>query len=125
MGKILIIDDVKFTAVNLANILNSLEYEDVSVKYGIDESLDFYIKNEKSIDLVFLSILITPGKDIESAIELVKKFKFFNNDVKIIIISTKDEKQKVLKAIQHGALDFVHKPLKSIKIKEILKKLNI
>lgn len=123
MANILICDDIKFTSSILSKQLEELNHIILNITINCQDSLDFYIKNEENIDIIFLNLNLIGDKTIENSIELLKKLKTINNHVKVIIISQSGQKQNTIKALQNGALDFIEKPIEKDRIEEILESL--
>lgn len=103
-GKILIIDDdIKILRI-LKLQLQHNGYEAITIDNG-NEALDFFARNNH-IPLIILDIML-PGID---GITLCKKFKNINSNVKIIMLSAKDQSKDVVQGLNSGADDYVKKP---------------
>lgn len=102
--KILIVDDdIKILRI-LKLQLQHNDYEAVAIDNG-SEALDFFSHNSQ-IPLIILDIML-PGVD---GITLCKKFKMINSNVKIIMLSAKDQSKDVVQGLNSGADDYVKKP---------------
>lgn len=121
MSKIVILEDVKFISVSLINILNELQYKDIELFEEQNRILNFIEgKDLDNCDIIFLSLFLNLGNDIQSGIELIKKIKAINNTAKIVVISSNKSHQDVLKAMQAGAVDVLEKPIKLENVKKVL-----
>ncbi len=102
--KILIVDDdIKILRILKLQLMHN-NYEAVSIDNG-SEALDFFAHNSQ-IPLIILDIML-PGID---GITLCKKFKAINSNVKIIMLSAKDQSKDIVQGLNSGADDYVKKP---------------
>ncbi len=102
--KILIVDDdVKILRI-LKLQLQHNDYEPLTSENGT-EALDLFTHNSQ-IPIILLDIML-PGID---GITLCKKFKSINPNVKIIILSAKDQSKDVVQGLNSGADDYIKKP---------------
>lgn len=124
MVNIFIVDDVKFTCVNLSNILKDLNHKHIEILNKNEQIPDFLESSGLTEDtnIIFLSLNLSISQNIQNSIELIKKIKTINSASKIIAIAENGKQQEILKAMQAGASEFIEKPLKKDKVEQILKK---
>lgn len=113
-AKILIGDDSILARKQLKDVLASMGCQNFIDAADGQESIDKY-KSEHP-DLVFLDIVM-PVKD---GIVAVKEIYEFDNDAKIIIVSSVGTQTQLKQAIEAGAKDFVQKPLNTEQIRHII-----
>lgn len=102
--KVLIVDDEVEIVDFLARFLQRLGIIAIKANSG-QEAL---IKHEQERpDIIFLDIQM-PDKD---GITILKEIKKADPEVKIIMITGKDDKDLQIKAKKYGALDYITKPL--------------
>lgn len=125
MVNIFIVDDVKFTCVNLSNILKSLNYNNISILNKNEQILDFLESDNliQNPNIIFLSLNLSISQNIQDSVELIKKIKTINSSTKIIAIGENGKQQELLKAMHSGASEVIEKPLKKEKVEEVLKKI--
>lgn len=114
MDKILIIDDDKEFIEELKEFLKG---------YNIVEALNASkalaeIKRPNDIGLIFLDMRL-PDMD---GIELLKKIKKIQPDIKIIIITGYGSKEIVLEALHNKADDYIEKPLELANVRFLVDK---
>lgn len=112
--KILIIEDLDVMRNVLTTNIRRAGYVPITAKNG-EEGLD--IAKEKVPDLVITDLMM-PVMDGFKFIELFKKNENFKN-IPIIVLTAKEDKEDVLKAIRLGANEYLVKPFKP---KELLKR---
>jgi len=106
---ILIVDDEVSIQESLSGILRDEGYE---ISLASDGNTALKIVEEYPPDLIFLDIVM-PGMD---GVETLQKIKEKYPDIYIIIISAYGTIETAVKAIQHGAFDFIEKPLSLEKV---------
>ena len=121
MAKILIVDDAKIMRANLKNMLVHLEHNVIGEAENGYQAIEKY-KLFKP-DIVTMDITMPSTNGIENGIDAVKHIIDFDENAKIIMITSHGEQDKVIKAIQNGASNYILKPLKIEKLEEIINKL--
>jgi len=109
MSTILIIDDEPGIRTVLTDILEDENYEVLSAADGL-EGLD--ILKDKEIDCVVLDVWL-PHK---GGIDVLKDIKKDYPDLEVIVISGHANIDMAVKAVKHGAFDFLEKPLSLDKV---------
>ena len=123
MAKVLIVDDAKIMRANIRKMLEKLGHEVV----GEAENGRDAIQKYKMLHPNFVTMDITmPEVDgvadgIDAVIEIMK----IDCKAKIIMVTSHGEQDKVIKAIQAGAANYILKPLKIEKLEEVIKKLKL
>jgi PAS domain S-box-containing protein len=103
--KLLVIDDEEANVRVLAITLKSDGYK-VFTAFGGEEGLDVFLKDKPDIVLTDIKM---PGMD---GIEVLKKIKAMNPEVEVIIITGHGDIDNAIEALQHGASDFINKPIR-------------
>lgn len=120
MAKILVVDDAKIMRMNIANMLKELGHSVVAeAKNGFD-AIQMY--KEYIPDIVTMDITMPSSNGIDDGIDAVKAIKKQFPNAKIIMITSHGEQDKVIRAIQSGASNYLLKPIKIDKLEEILVK---
>ncbi len=109
--KVLIVDDASFVRMSLKKLLEDSEFdfEIIEAENG-EDAVTKYKRNNP--DLVIMDITM-PEMD---GIEAVSLLKEFDSSAKVIMCSSMGYQEKVLDAIQAGALDFIVKPYDNKKV---------
>lgn len=121
MAKILIVDDAKIMRIQIKKILEGLGHTVVGEAASGYEAIDKY-KLLKP-DLVTMDITMPAIQGIADGIEAVSEIIAIDKTAKIIMITSHGEQDKVIKAIQNGASNYMLKPLQQDKLKDIIDKL--
>jgi two-component system chemotaxis response regulator CheY len=121
MAKVLIVDDAKIMRISIRKIIEKLGH----IVVGEASSGYTGIQQYKLLkpDFVTMDITMPAEQGIEDGIEAVKQIIEFDKMAKIIMITSHGEQEKVIKAIQNGASNYMLKPLQAEKLKEIINKL--
>ncbi len=114
--KVLIVDDSSTNNLLFTAILEENNYSAI-VASSAEEGIE--VARREKPDLILLDIMM-PGKDGFHLLEEIKQ-KDQNKEVKILMISAKNDVTSIKKAHEMGAADYMVKP---IRIKELLEKLN-
>lgn len=121
MAKILVVDDAKIMRMSIKNMLNDLGHKVIGEANSGYSAIEEY-KNLKP-DVVTMDITMPQENGIEDGIEAVKQIIAYDKNAKIIMITSHGEQDKVIKAIQSGASNYLLKPLQMDKLKEVLDKM--
>lgn len=105
MTKLLLIDDEESIIRVLSISLQSDGYE-VLTAYNGESGLRLY--DEESPDIVLTDIKM-PGID---GIEVLRRIKEINPDSEVIVITGHGDMDIAIEALQHGASDFINKPVR-------------
>lgn len=105
MTKILVIDDERPILEMLKISLSSEGYDVLTAENG-EKALEIF--NEQCPKLVLTDIKMS-GID---GIEVLKRIKALNKEVEVIVITGHGDMDTAIAALQHGASDFVTKPLR-------------
>jgi len=105
--KILSVDDVQWIRKMIKGTVEALGGELLEASDGL-EALAVLEKNVGSIDLILLDLNMPKmdGFDFLGAIKSNNRFK----DIPVIMVTTANEKEKIIKAIQAGASNYLIKP---------------
>ena len=118
--KILVTDDSKMARKMVIKTLTENIEGDLEIfeAQNGQEALDLY--KELSPKIVFLDLTM-PIMDGFTALEKIKEF---DKNAKVVVISADIQKLSMDRVLQLGAFNFVKKPIDSIKMKQIFKKIN-
>jgi two-component system chemotaxis response regulator CheY len=120
MAKVLVVDDAKIMRINIINMLDDLGH--VVVAEATDGSMGVEMYKKHLPDVVTMDITMPCENGIEDGIDAVKAIRKDFPEAKIIMITSHGEQDKVIKAIQYGASNYLLKPIKIEKLEEVLKK---
>jgi len=120
MAKVLVVDDAKIMRINIGNMLQKLGHDVVADAESGYMAIEMYEKHLP--DLVTMDITMPSENGIEDGIDAVKAIKEQFPNAKIIMITSHGEQDKVIKAIQSGASNYLLKPIQIDKLEEIIKK---
>lgn len=107
--KILIVDDEEGIRISLRGILEDEGYH-VDDRASAEDAIVFF--NENSTDLILLDVWM----ENMDGISLLKRIHETTPDLPVIMISGHGNIETAVKAIKHGAHDFIEKPLSLDKI---------
>lgn len=114
MVKILSVDDSAFMRMLLIKILNKMEYTDIIQAENGNEAVEKY-KSEKP-DLVLLDIVMKEKYGTEALREIMA----FDPSAKVVMCSAVGQEKILDEAKELGAKDFIDKPFKEDKVKEVV-----
>lgn len=115
-GKVLICDDSILARKQIKDII-ALAGSPIILEASNGETAVQLYKEEKP-DLVFLDIVM-PKKDGNTTIEEIMAF---DKDASIIIVSSVGTHSQLRSALEHGAIDFIQKPINNIQILDAVNK---
>lgn len=118
--KILVTDDSKIARKMVIKTLKDILQDDIEIHEAQNgqEALDLYKKILPNIVFLDLTMPVMDG------FEALKEIKKFDNKAKVVIISADIQKLSVDKVLELGAFNFIKKPIDSIKMQQILDKIN-
>ncbi len=112
--KILIIDDSKVVRNILIEIFEKHDYEVVGETGNSAEAVE--LMKKLSPDIIMLDIMMP---DIDG-IEILKRIRAENKDVKIIMISSLDSVGTIKECMKEGADHYLMKPFEEDKVMEVM-----
>jgi two-component system chemotaxis response regulator CheY len=121
MAKILVVDDAKIMRISIKNMLENLEHEVIAEAGSGYEAIEMF-KAYKP-DIVTMDITMPADEGIADGIEAVKEIIAIDGNAKIVMITSHGEQDKVIRAIQSGASNYLLKPLQQEKLEEVIDKL--
>ena len=118
--KILVTADSKMARKMVIKTLKDILQDDIEIHEAQNgqEALDLYKKILPNIVFLDLTMPVMDG------FEALKEIKKFDNKAKVVIISADIQKLSVDKVLELGAFNFIKKPIDSIKMQQILDKIN-
>lgn len=127
MAKVMVVDDAKVMRINLGKMLQKLGHEVVAEADSGNSAVMMYKKHHP--DFVTMDITmpfetkVSEFDQIKDGIDAVKKIRFEFPNAKIIMVTSHGEQDKVIKAIQNGASNYLLKPIQIDKLEEVINKL--
>jgi len=103
MKSILVVDDNQDMRILLTNLLASNGYK---VELAHDSELDFEILSKNFPDLILLDIRLPKL----NGLQMLKKIKEKNQQVKVILLTAYSNISSRRKAVEYGADDYLTKP---------------
>ena len=113
--KILIVDDAAFMRMMIKDILTKNGFEVVGEAADGVQAVEKY--NELRPDLVTMDITM-PNKD---GLQALEEILGFDPDAKIVMCTAIDENERMIKAIEIGAIEYLVKPINEIALIQLLK----
>ena len=121
MANVLVVDDAKIIRMKLKALFEELGHTVVGDAANGYEGIEMYKKTKP--DLVTMDITMPGEQGIADGIEAVKHIVEFDSNAKVIMVTSHGEQDKVIKAIQSGASNYILKPITKDKLTEVLKKM--
>jgi two-component system chemotaxis response regulator CheY len=121
MAKILVVDDAKIMRISIKNMLENLEHEVIAEAGSGYEAIEMFKAYKPNI--VTMDITMPADEGIADGIEAVKEIMAIDGNAKIVMITSHGEQDKVIRAIQSGASNYLLKPLQQEKLQEVIDKL--
>lgn len=119
MKNVLVVDDAMFMQMTLQKILEgSGRYKVIATAKDGEEALNQY-KMWKP-DIVTMDITME-GMDGLTAVEMIRQY---DPDAKIVMVSAMGQQDKVVEAINLGAMNFIVKPFEPERVLAALDKLD-
>lgn len=114
--KILICDDSFLSRRQLNTFLLSIGYSNIVEASDGNAAVEAYKKEHPT--LVFLD-LVMPNKD---GFEAMQEIMDYDKDANIIVVSSVGTQTNLKKVLELGAKDFIQKPLNTLQVQSIIKK---
>lgn len=110
--RVMIVDDAAFMRHMIKGILTGMGCEVVAEAVDGNDACEKY--GEVKPDLVTLD-LIMPNK---GGLDTLKEIREKDPGAKVIVISAVDQRQPLMEALKHGAVDYVVKPFEKDRVVE-------
>ncbi|MCD6088295.1 response regulator [Candidatus Bathyarchaeota archaeon] len=120
MASVLIVDDAAFMRMVLKKIIIQSGNKVIAEAGNGDEAVTMYKKYRP--DLVFLDIVMPPGKMTKDGLDALKIIMKEDPEAKVIMCSSMGQQTLITEALKNGAKDFVVKPFRPVKVLEVLSK---
>jgi len=111
--KILICDDSSLIRKQLKDLLISMNCEVVEAVNGLEVVGIF---KETQPDVVFMDIVMP----VADGLDALKNIKAYNQDAKVIMLSSVGTSTKLVQALKSGAMDFIQKPYTTEQISKVI-----
>lgn len=121
MKKVLVIDDSAMLREHIKKIFSQLGFELILEADNGYDAVESY-KNYKP-DIVTMDIVMPGKNNIEDGIDALKKIKEFDPSAKVVMITSKNDEEKLLDAVKSGADAYILKPIHEEKIVKVLDQL--
>jgi two-component system chemotaxis response regulator CheY len=121
MARILVVDDAKIMRISIKSMIENIGHEVISEAASGYEAIEMY-KAYKP-DVVTMDITMPADEGVADGIEAVKEIIAIDPTAKIVMITSHGEQDKVIRAIQSGASNYLLKPLQQEKLEEVIDKL--
>lgn len=118
MIDVVIADDHPITRMGLVRIVNSCHDMSASGEYQTVEELIKFVEKRKTDNIVVLLDLMMPQK---GGFWAISKIKETGKNIKVVVLSAKDDKSTVLTALKFGATGFVTKEADTKEILEAIR----
>lgn len=115
---ILIVDDSESIRAFLAQILKSCNYDNLEFATNGQEALamvDKKLKSGQEYDLILLDVILPEMNGIEICSKLKNEYNL--DEVPIIMVTGREDKETLKNAFAAGAMDFITKPISSVELK--------
>ena len=111
--KILICDDSSLIRKQLKDLLINMNCEVIEAVNGLEVVGIF---KETKPDVVFMDIVMPKADGLEA----LKNIKAYNQDAKVIMLSSVGTSTKLVQALKNGAMDFIQKPYTTEQISKVV-----
>ncbi len=121
MKKVLIIDDSPMLRQHIKTIFSKLDFEVILEASNGYEAVECYKKYKP--DIVTMDIVMPEENNIGDGIDALKRIKEFDTAAKVVMITSKNDEEKLLDAVKAGADAYILKPIHQEKIVKVLEQL--
>ncbi len=121
MKKVLIIDDSPMLRGHIKSIFSKLNFELIIEASNGYEAVESY--KQYKPDVVTMDIVMPEENNIKDGIDALKKIKEFDTDAKVIMVTSKNDEEKLLDALKAGADAYILKPIHKEKVVKVLDQL--
>lgn len=111
--KILICDDSSLIRKKLKDLLISMDCEVVEAVDGL-QVVDIF--KEVQPDVVFMDIVMPKADGLEA----LKHIRAYDQEAKVIMLSSVGTSTKLVQALKNGAIDFIQKPYTTEQISKVI-----
>ena len=119
MANVLIVDDANIMRLNIKNMLIKLGHTVIGEASSGFEAIEQY--KVLKPDIVTMDITMPQDQGVKDGIESVKRIIEYDSHAKIIMITSHGEQDKVIRAVQEGASNYLLKPVKIEKLEQVIK----
>ena len=121
MARVLIVDDATIMRINIKKMLDKMGHDVVGEAANGHEAVEVYEKVNP--DFVTMDVTMPDVGGVADGIEAVRRITQYDYKAKIIMVTSHGEQDKVIRAIQNGASNYILKPIKYEKLEEVVDKL--
>ncbi len=115
---ILIVDDSQSIRVYLQQILKSCDYDDLDFAtdgHEVFEMVDKKRQSSEEYDLILLDVILPDINGIDICSKLKNEYNM--DEIPIIMVTGRKDKETLKNAFAEGAMDYITKPISSIELK--------
>jgi two-component system chemotaxis response regulator CheY len=120
MATCLIVDDARVMRMSVRKMIEDLGHEVIAEAENGFNGIEMYKKHLP--DFVTMDITMPNVNNIADGIDAVKEIKEFHPDAKVIMVTSHGEQDKVIRAIQSGASNYLLKPIQADKLADVVEK---
>ena len=113
---VLIVDDVAFVRVTLAEILTEAGYNVIAEAVDGDDAIEKWKTHRP--DVVTMDVVMPKLGGIDACKQIMK----LDRDAVVVMISAMDQIHLVMEAIHVGAKDYIQKPFHSDDVKNVIER---
>jgi len=117
MNRLLIVDDALIMQMKIAEIARSADWDVVGQANNGIEAVRLY--SELKPDLITMD-MIMPDMDGLAALEAIRQS---DASAQVVMVSAVNQKDKLRRSIELGAIDFIVKPFDAVELKNFFLKL--
>ncbi len=121
MKKVLIIDDSPMLREHIKSIFSKLDFEVILEASNGYEAVESYKKYKP--DIVTMDIVMPEENNIVDGIDALKRIKEFDSSAKVVMITSKNDEEKLLDAVKAGADAYILKPIHQEKVLKVIEQL--
>ncbi len=123
MAKVLVVDDIGIMRHAIKGHLTKLGHTVIAEAANGQDAISHY-KTFKP-DVVTMDVTMPAINGILSGIEALKHIREYDNQAKVIMLTSHGEQKIIMDAIKLGAKGYILKPVTAEKLEDVLKKLEL
>ena len=123
MGKVLIVDDIEITRHKIRSYMEKFGHTVICEASNGDDALELY--KQFSPDIVTMDITMPPVNGVVNGLESLRLIRQYDNEAKVIMITSYGSSQLIIDAINLGARGYVLKPIEEEKLESALSSLKL
>jgi two-component system chemotaxis response regulator CheY len=125
MANFLIVDDANIMRIRLKRVLEALGHNVIAEAETAYDAIVEYKKHKNNLDIITMDITMPMKNKLKDGIVAVREIIKMDKDMKIIMITSHGEEEKVIEAIRAGAIHYILKPFQQATVEKVLKKIGL